>query len=413
MFSKIFDRTIFPMSALIFSNAPALIAMLWLVPEIAYLEVLIWMWFALVSLWALNRHGILPLFMEKLRTLWIVLPFVIFSLVSVAWSAHAGVTVSRWFTFIFIFIVGGYLGVRNDVKKLLEYLTVFCGLMLVASVAFVYLLPDQGVMHYYSIQGAWKGIYWHKNHMGFIAGFAAVLFLVNLIQAWTANKKQALAWAGLYIFSLAVLYMTDSVGAYLSVIVLHGIVLLVVLLLKFGHRLRARHYVIFGAVVAVGALAIFFNLDFVFSLFNRSTSLTGRIPMWGHLFDVYLSQHPLEGYGFNAFWKVLEHRVTIQMLSKYPDQIIIADNGFVDILMNVGIVGLFFFLLFYFVAWWRAVKYSITTVDIAGTFPVIFMAYTLIANVSWSLFFESESFFMLAMIALLFAVTGKKTQNLN
>jgi hypothetical protein len=40
-----------------------------------------------------------------------------------------------------------------------------------------------------------------------------------------------------------------------------------------------------------------------------------------------------------------------------------------------------------------------------GVFPVILMAYTLLANISWSLLFENEGFFMLIMIAVLFSTS--------
>ena len=124
--------------------------------------------------------------------------------------------------------------------------------------------------------------------------------------------------------------------------------------------------------------------------------------MWNFLFDHYLSQRPLVGYGFNAFWYVDTHKVIVQQAAGYPDPIIIADNGFIDILINTGYIGIILFSIFYFGAWWRSIAYALKAKDILGTFPVILMSYTLIANISWSLIFENESFFMLIMLAVLF-----------
>jgi hypothetical protein len=63
-------------------------------------------------------------------------------------------------------------------------------------------------------------------------------------------------------------------------------------------------------------------------------------------------------------------------------------------------------LIFYFSTWWRSIKYALKAEDINGIFPLILMSYTLIANISWSLIFESEGFFMLIMLSVLFCITN-------
>ena len=113
------------------------------------------------------------------------------------------------------------------------------------------------------------------------------------------------------------------------------------------------------------------------------------------------------GYGFNAFWYIESHQVAVQQAAGYPDPIIIADNGFIDILINTGFVGLFLFLIFYFGLWWRSIAFASKAKDIIGVFPVILMSYTLVANITWSLIFENEGFFMLLMISVLFYVTSQ------
>jgi O-antigen ligase len=133
--------------------------------------------------------------------------------------------------------------------------------------------------------------------------------------------------------------------------------------------------------------------------------------MWGYLFETYLSKRPFLGYGFNAFWYIDSYRVAIGKAAGYPDPIVIADNGFIDILINTGYIGLILFLIFYFGAWWRSIKYASKAKDINGLFPVILMTYTALANVSWSVMFENESFFMLVMLAVLFRVSANAPIN--
>jgi O-antigen ligase len=242
--------------------------------------------------------------------------------------------------------------------------------------------------------------------MGMIASFANILFFINLVYLLPFKGKPVLFWGALYLFSLFFLYQTDSVGAYLTTIFLHGLVFLALLFLKFRDKLRPLHYLILIVSMTIVAIVLYINIDSLFGIFNRNTSLTGRIPMWGHLFDTYFSTRPVFGYGFNAFWYIEAYRVEMALTVGYPDQIVISDNGFIDILINTGYLGLALFLVFYLATWWRSVKYALKAADIIGFFPLILMTYTLVANVSWSLIFENESFFMLIMISLLFSISS-------
>ena len=129
--------------------------------------------------------------------------------------------------------------------------------------------------------------------------------------------------------------------------------------------------------------------------------------MWSYLFDNYISRRPFVGYGFNAFWYIKAYQEDVQRAAGYPDPIIIADNGFIDILVNTGYLGLFLFMVFYVWAGWRSVQYSIHAKDIINLFPALLMLFTTIANITWSLLFENEGFFLLMMISVLFSISQR------
>jgi exopolysaccharide production protein ExoQ len=338
---------------------------------------------------------------------WLILPFLLFSGLSIGWSVDWQISLSRWLILISSIAVAAYLGLHYDMKRIVKALSVFGALILLLSAVLVFLIPRIGVMNYHSIQGAWKGVFWHKNHMGMFAAFANTLFLTGAIGALQSRAKSIWGRGALYFFSLYFVFQTDSVGALLTLIVLHALILLSVGYLKIRKRLHPYHYMLLVVILIFVVVVLYANLDHIFSLFNRDTSLTGRVPMWGHLFATYLSQRPLGGYGFNAFWYVESHRVAMQQAAGYPDPIVIADNGFIDLLINTGYLGLALFMFFYLGFWARSVKYAWKAVDVYGLFPMIVMAYTLFANLSWSLLFENEGFFMLIMITLMFSLSAR------
>jgi O-antigen ligase len=235
-----------------------------------------------------------------------------------------------------------------------------------------------------------------------------MVFLVRTIGGLGSHDRAAWIWAALYFFALLVVWKSESAAAYITVLILHALTVLLLGNLQFKASLHAWHY----AVLALGLLAalavVLGNLEFVFGVFNRNTSLTGRVPMWGHLFDLYISRRPLGGFGFSAFWYPVEHRITMQQMAGYPDPIVVADNGFLDLLLNTGYVGLALFLLFFASLWWRALRNAWYAAGVYELLPLIVLAFVLIANLTWSLLFENESFFMLIMIALSSMVGGTR-----
>ncbi|HTX91870.1 MAG TPA: O-antigen ligase family protein [Anaerolineales bacterium] len=261
-------------------------------------------------------------------------------------------------------------------------------------------------MNYHSIQGAWKGVYWHKNHLGLIATFINILFLINIIDSWKSQKKHLFIWVPLYFCALLFVYKSGSVAAYLTTLCLHGLILLALAWLKFRQKLHRFHYLLFALVLLIAGFSLYFGADRFLAIFNRNESLTGRVPMWTYLFNTYISKRLFGGYGFNAFWYIYSHRVAMGLAAGYPDPIVIADNGFIDILVNTGLGGFLLFLVYYLGAWWHSIRQAGKAKDITGIFPLVLMSFTLLANISWSLIFENQSFFTLIIVSILFCISG-------
>jgi O-antigen ligase len=391
------------------SNMLAFAYAFWLVPVLVLLVTIVWLLLTALTVWLLNKHDLISEFVEIMKRNWLVLPFLIFSAFSIVWSVKPDISFYRWLVLLCTLITGGYIGLRYRMQEIIRLLSVFGIYILLISTFFVFLIPDIGIMNYYSIQGAWSGLYWHKNHMGMVAAFINLLFLIHVIDSRRSKRENLLFWGLLYLFSFVFIYQTDSVASYLTVILMHGLVALGLLFLRFGAKIRRVHYWIFALVLVFAALLLYLNIESFLGIFNRNTTLTGRVPMWNYLFTAYIDERPLGGYGFNAFWYVKSHQEATQQAAGYPDTIIIADNGFIDILVNTGYIGLSLFVIFYFGLWWRAAQYARHAKDIYGLFPLLLMFYTFVANISWSLIFENEGFFMLAMISILFCISAETT----
>lgn len=107
-------------------------------------------------------------------------------------------------------------------------------------------------------------------------------------------------------------------------------------------------------------MVVLTNLDFVFDLFNRNTTLTGRVGLWEHILDI-VSQKPCWlGHGFGAVWMLDAFREDVRLGIGWASQPLIGDNGFIDILLHLGIVGLMMFAGLLVTAFIRAIKYAVS-----------------------------------------------------
>ena len=194
-------------SSLLISNVSAFFSFyLWLTPQLVFYGSVIWIMLAALCVWILKKNQSLSKFLKILKINWFILPFLIFSGLSIFWSVYWEISLSRWLILFCTMITAGYIGLRYNIHEILKILSLFGILLLFISSLFVFFMPHVGVMNYYDIQGAWKGVYWHKNHMGIIATLINILFLINIVDSLQSKRKHLLIWGLLYFFSLLFVY---------------------------------------------------------------------------------------------------------------------------------------------------------------------------------------------------------------
>ncbi len=86
-------------------------------------------------------------------------------------------------------------------------------------------------------------------------------------------------------------------------------------------------------------VGILSHLNTVLGLFNRGATLSGRIDLWNYLVKDVIPQHLWWGHGFGAIWTFESFRVTAQPHVRWGSQVVIADNGFLGILLHLASSG--------------------------------------------------------------------------
>ena len=136
---------------------------------------------------------------------------------------------------------------------------------------------------------------------------------------------------------------------------------------------------------------------------ETSETLTGRVPLWDIL-SPYVEEHPLLGVGFAAFWSP-ENVYQIQQITGFPW--VSAHNGFLDVLLNTGIVGLAILLTFYFVAMVVVVR-SARRGDPLGWLAFMFVLYNLLHNLTVSLTTQELEVPFMILLAILGLMSSQR-----
>ena len=115
---------------------------------------------------------------------------------------------------------------------------------------------------------------------------------------------------------------------------------------------------------------------------NSPETFTGRIPLWNFLVSNYLDDRPLFGFGFQGFWTP-EHIIRV---SASQDWLIMhAHSGYLNLLLDLGYVGLGLFAMVLLLAIRRAHAYFRATQDFTWLFMMSLITWAVVAS-----FFDSH-----------------------
>ena len=268
----------------------------------------------------------------------LIIIFILYLAGSIIWSQAPDTTLRRtasvWGPTLFAF----YLICRFELPTLLKLTSIALGLAATGSVLFGIVMPDQGIMHDESpeLQGAWCGLYTHKNTLGQVMLGSAIINLA----LWRL-KKDKLALAGLGLAALLVVLSRSTT----SLILIFVAIMLPVLQRFMGSTAKSKYVVFVLLFISIFAAALIgVSAENLFSeLTGKDMTFTGRADLWDMVLPK-IAAKPLTGYGYGAFWlgEVGEAGKINSALDLAYDT---AHNGYLDLTLDLGIIGLSLFLI--------------------------------------------------------------------
>ncbi|MFT8247364.1 O-antigen ligase family protein, partial [Roseomonas sp. BN140053] len=181
--------------------------------------------------------------------------------------------------------------------------------------------------------GSWRGIHKEKNEAGAVLALCLIIFIHE-----TFRFRSYLGGLVLVFLSTAFLYQTHSKTS--------GAVALVALVIgalsRWSYHNPKLRQGLAIVILAGIAMAAPFTRDLVeaqLRILEDPASFTGRTQVWPVLLD-FFSDHPLLGAGYGSFWAIGFDSPVFQYGSGWVTTIFLAHNGYLDLLVQIGAIGL-------------------------------------------------------------------------
>ena len=313
---------------------------------------------------------------------------------SFAWSIAPAATRSRLWVFFAVSVAALVLGSVLTRRTILQILEFFAAGLTVLNVIVMFRYPVASVMVVRGVL-SWTGLFDHKNFNGIIMAFAATVFLIQLFgfgrRGWF-HRTLLLSLLGL---SLFLLWKSDGVTGMVAFICVQLTWVLALLFLKWGHRLRKNHWLAVAGLAVLGAAFLWMSKDSVLAIFGRSSSLTGRVPLWSVL-SGFIAQKALLGYGYGeVFWRAMRADVWASLARWRPS---FAHNGFIEFALALGLVGLGLLLIIMLQTLILGLRYFLHSRTLESAWPLLFLVLIALVNAAESLLASREYFFWLLLV---------------
>ena len=334
---------------------------------------------------------------------WAIVLYFSYCLLSVVWSDYPDVAFKRWIKSTGDIVM--VLVIVTDAKPLAALQRLFSRIgfvLLPASVLLIKYYPDIGRMYDSWTGDAFNtGVATNKNSLGLLAYLIGLGALWSVLRLWRDReviyrRRRLIAQCVLLGFAVYLSVNAHSATAGTS-FTLGAVVLIVTNLDRIRNRPSAVHTLVISSIILGVLIQITGANALVLQIIGRNPDLTGRADyIWPTL--IPMNPNFLLGAGFESFW--LGPRLQF-MWDKFPHLFLNeAHNGYIEMYLNLGLVGVALIALLLFDGYRRAAA-AFRADPNAGN---LMLAYTLTAplysmtEAGFRMLAISWSFLLLAII---------------
>ncbi|HEX2942126.1 MAG TPA: O-antigen ligase family protein [Rhodopila sp.] len=300
---------------------------------------------------------------------------------SVLWSAIPDGTLRRAAALSGAVIVGLYAGLRYNEQILTRALAIAAGLAAIGSALWAVAFRARA----FDTDGNLRGLFYHKNAFGAFLALTILAVIYRMIILRRRSLANGLLLAMLF-GSFALAHSATPIVAMLAgLTVLAGTVGL-----QRSQGLLAP--MLIGLLCLSLAVFLLFGTDIadaVAEILGRSTTLSGRTTIWGFVIPM-IGAHPWVGYGYGIFW--LGETAPGALFWYWTKQFELhAHDGFLQLMLDTGIVGLAFYLTSLGLLIARVTRLTEPAAMPLVRWVALFLGYYLVCNITDTELWQANS----------------------
>jgi len=330
--------------------------------------------------------------------------FLVLAPLSAVWSIESTATLLRFVSLATIFLVCVAIALAGWHHRRFQQVALPpLMLILLASLAVGIVAPDRitEIGTDISQRGAWHGLTHSKNEFGMMASITTIICF-NRVLAWEGHRSWALAGAAAA-FTCLILSRSNT-SLFATIVALASMVL--VMRVPVIRRRYSTH-----VAVAIAATILLYELVLqnvlpgvhtllapITSLVGKDTTFSSRTVIW-EVVKEHIQYAPYLGTGYGAYWlgpfPSSPSYVFVPMMYFYPSE---AHNGYLDVVNDLGLVGLVVVLAFIF--WFIRQALQLMRIDRAqAALYVALLFQQMVMNMSESEWFSRTSTFSVLILA--------------
>jgi exopolysaccharide production protein ExoQ len=271
------------------------------------------------------------------------------------------------------------------------------------SILVIKYFPSIGRSYTNAGEPMWTGVTTNKNTLG------QVVFVVSIILLWdileTHKHKGHLGrqmfmcnLIGISLLGIWLLVLCDSKTSLVCMFLAIIAWALVAILAKSADPKRSALYALLIVIAVASADQIFGISSNFIQILGRSSDLTGRADIWKLVKEQQVS--PLFGFGYSMFWSSIGKAMKLDIVQ--------AHNGYLDIYVDGGIVGLFFLAYFIISAGMNSIS-ALETRTLYDRVRFIFFIIPLAYNWTETAYLRAGILWFVVILSSLIFVTEKSS----
>jgi O-antigen ligase len=313
------------------------------------------------------------------------------------------VTLRREIVMMHTVLFAVYFATCYSAKEQLRLLAWMLGLATVLSLIFGLALPSYGRMGMGGVvdqqnaahQGLWRGIFPHKNYLSRIMVLSTLVF--SLLAA-SRIRYHWVAWVCFYL-SIVLILLSTSKSA---LVILVGIIAILPCYraLRWNYTIALPFFITVILVSVSAGVLLIENAEGIANALGRDLSLTGRTDIWIIMINK-IQERPWLGYGYDTFWRAGWDGGAADVWSAVGYEPPHAHNGLLDLALDTGLLGASLFVLSFLTTYLRAVNYVRITKTSEGLFPIAYLTFLLLVNLTESSLLKMNIFWLIYIVVVL------------